>query len=42
MKCQTYFLEKNKKNIINGSSAELDLRVIKVKDLINICCLQLD
>ena len=31
MKCQNPFSEKNKKNIINLSSAELALRVLKIK-----------
>ena len=31
MECQSQFSGKNKKNIINLSSAELDQRVVKVK-----------
>ena len=41
MKCQTLFSGKNKKNIVNLSSAELAQRVVKVKqgsdDLVWIC-----
>ena len=38
MKCQILFSGKNKKNVINLSSAEFALRVVKVKynvDMIN-------
>ena len=39
MKCQILFTEKNKKNIINLSSAENAQRVVKVKS-VNICMKQ--
>ena len=36
MKCQNLFSEKNMKNIINLSAAELAQRVVKVKEQANI------
>ena len=40
MKCQKLFSGKNKKNIINLSSAELAQRVVKVKELFNMDLIQ--